>query len=115
MTAVGDEDSGLHVYPLAGAGEEATAEELAYAPIDAATGKVRSRQKISEAVVQEKASLLRGPIKMHVPLGWLRVERSKDQIPTHPKAWWCQVEPRGHSSAKAIGRIQGCRHFDRGS
>jgi hypothetical protein len=49
---------------------------------------------------------------MDVRLGWSRVEWSKD---AGPKAWQRHVEVRGHSSAKAIGRIQACRHFVRGS
>lgn len=42
-------------------------------------------------------------------LGQSRVERSAD---AWAKAWWCQVEPRGQSSAKAVGCIQACAHFD---
>jgi hypothetical protein len=49
---------------------------------------------------------------MWVRLGWSRVEWSKD---AGVKAWWCQVEPRGRCSAKAIGRIQTCTHFVRRS
>jgi hypothetical protein len=49
---------------------------------------------------------------MRVWLGRARVERSAD---AGAKAWWCQVEPRGQSSAKAIGCIQTCTHFARAS
>jgi len=60
-----------------------------------------AKVKLATTRLSLQSAPLRAYLGRAVRLGWSSVERGKD---AGVKAWWRQVEPRGRSIAKAIGR-----------